>query len=255
MNVSVGGAESTSATQSAQPAQVIEDSLGAKKLGLGLGGVLDLNTQKRPVYTLPYYGADVETIESLTDLEVRRALRVYGGLVRRYDEASSLRMRLIRATRADYRPKQLTMEGVVISNRMNKSVVIAARRRAYASKIRLQYWRTRRFMAHDELDLCREGDRVVIRSCRPMSKRKYFVVVQNYGDPTYIGKDIRAEIVRKAAEEGVGVDPEGEGEGEGEVEGTAASAVTADDIGNSASETGAEAAGASASTSGDEEKR
>jgi len=88
---------------------------------------------------------------------------------------------------------------VVVSNKMDKSVVIASRRKAYAPKIKLQYWRTRRFMAHDELDLCREGDRVVIRSCRPLSKRKAFVVVKNFGDPTRLGEDHRAQVVADAA--------------------------------------------------------
>lgn len=171
-------------------------SLGAKKLDTCLPG---LDTKMRPVYQLPYYGAEESALDSLSDSAVTRILRLYGGLVRKYDPMETLRLRLLASTRADYREKQLTIEGVVVSNKMDKSVVIASRRKAYASKIKLQYWRTRRFMAHDELNLCREGDRVIIRSCRPLSKRKTFVVVRNFGDPTRLGDDNRAQVVADAA--------------------------------------------------------
>lgn len=48
-------------------------------------------------------------------------------------------------------------------------------------------------MAHDEFDLCREGDRVVIRSCRLMSRSKAHVVVQNFGSRTGAEGDDREE--------------------------------------------------------------
>lgn len=98
-------------------------------------------------------------------------------------------------TAASYRPSQLTIQGVVVSNKMDKSVVVAARRRAYVSKLQKHYFKTRRFMAHDEPNLCREGDHVVIRSCRLMSKRKSHIVVQNYGDPTRSGADERSIVL------------------------------------------------------------
>ena len=79
----------------------------------------------------------------------------------------------------------------MISDKMNKSVVVAVRRRKYVSKIKVWYEKTRRFKAHDERDLCREGDRVVIRSCRPLSKEKSHVVVVNFGDDRRAGKDER----------------------------------------------------------------
>lgn len=169
------------------------ESLGAKKLYLP-----PIISQKDPVYRLPYYGAPESEIASLSDEAVAKVLRLYAGLVRKFDSAEVLRERLLRATRANYLRGQLTMEGVVVSNKMNKSVVIASRRRAYASKLRLKYYRTRRFMAHDELDLCHEGDRVVIRSCRPLSKQKAFVVVENYGDPRRLGDETRADQVAAA---------------------------------------------------------
>jgi len=126
---------------------------------------------------------------------VEQALRAYGGLIRERDEPDVLRDRLRSLTRADYRPSQLTIEGVIVSDKMDKSVVVAARRKAFSTKLRVAYQKTARFMAHDELNLCREGDRVVIRSCRLMSKRKSHVVVKNFGDKTRAETDDRKVVI------------------------------------------------------------
>lgn len=155
----------------------------------------DYITQPKPAYTLPFYGATDEELNQLSDNLVRQALKSYGGLIRKTDEMHQLRERLRALTNASYRPSLLTIEGVVVSDKMNKSVVIAARRHAYSSKLRKAYLKTRRFMAHDELDLCREGDRVIIRSCRHMSKRKNHVVVQNFGDKTRAEGDDRKIVL------------------------------------------------------------
>src|SRR5439155_25368806 len=65
-----------------------------------------------------------------------------------------------------------TLEGVVISNRMQKSVVVRVERQVrhplYLKTIR----KSSKFMAHDEENKCRVGDRVVIRETRLISMRK-----------------------------------------------------------------------------------
>ena len=70
-----------------------------------------------------------------------------------------------------------TLEGVVISNRMEKSVVVRVQRQVrhplYLKTIR----KSTKFMAHDEENRCRVGDRVVIRESRPLSKNKHWRVV------------------------------------------------------------------------------
>jgi small subunit ribosomal protein S17 len=149
-------------------------------------------THELPVYTLPYYAAPESVLGALSDADVSRVLKAYGGLLRKRDTSVERRDRLERITR-----DRLTISGSVVSDKMDKSVVVAARRVAFAKKIRKEYAVTRRFMAHDEENMCREGDRVTIRSCRPMSRSKSHVVVRNYGDKTRIGTDDRAKILEE----------------------------------------------------------
>lgn len=92
------------------------------------------------------------------------------------------------------------MKGVVTSDKMQKSVVVAVKRPAYSTKLKKRFFKTKRFMAHDEFDLCREGDQVVIRNCRLMSRRKAFVVVENYGDRKWVGEDERAMRLKEKVE-------------------------------------------------------
>jgi len=68
-------------------------------------------------------------------------------------------------------------EGVVVSDKMNKSVVVAVERLVRHALYRKTLRRTTRFMAHDEKG-ARAGDRVRIREARPLSKRKRWEVVE-----------------------------------------------------------------------------
>lgn len=174
----------------------------------------DYRTQPKPVYKLPFYGAGDDVINNLSDMDAQRALKCYGGLVAKQDTGDDWRTRLRRATRSWHLPKQLTIRGTVVSNKMLKSVVVAARRPKWHKKLQMPYVRTKRFMAHDELNLCREGDDVVIRSCRPLSKRKTHVVVVNYGDKLAVGKDDRRIDLDKVHEHFNLIEVEGEAHAE-----------------------------------------
>jgi small subunit ribosomal protein S17 len=70
-----------------------------------------------------------------------------------------------------------TLEGVVVSNRMQKSVVVRVQRQVrhplYGKILR----KSSKYMAHDEENKCRVGDRVQISETRPLSKRKSWRVV------------------------------------------------------------------------------
>nr|YP_010032336.1 ribosomal protein S17 [Schizocladia ischiensis]QOW07543.1 ribosomal protein S17 [Schizocladia ischiensis] len=66
--------------------------------------------------------------------------------------------------------------GIIISNKMSKSVIVAVEyryRHPIYSKIVL---RTRRYMAHDEHNDCNIGDQVILQESRPLSKRKRWIV-------------------------------------------------------------------------------
>jgi small subunit ribosomal protein S17 len=72
--------------------------------------------------------------------------------------------------------RRRTMQGRVVSNKMQKTVVVAVetvRRHAlYGRNMR----RTTRFKAHDEENRCQVGDVVIIAESRPISKDKHWVV-------------------------------------------------------------------------------
>ena len=74
--------------------------------------------------------------------------------------------------------KQNTRIGFVTSNKMNKSVLVAVDRLVkhplYGKTLR----RTKKFMAHDEENQCKIGDKVKIEETRPMSKRKRWKVCE-----------------------------------------------------------------------------
>ncbi len=69
-------------------------------------------------------------------------------------------------------------EGTVISNKMDKSVVVALQRSVKHPKYGKFIKRTTKLHAHDEKNECREGDVVLIRECRPISKTKAWKVVE-----------------------------------------------------------------------------
>ncbi len=73
------------------------------------------------------------------------------------------------------RPKK-TQQGSVISNGMEKSVVVLVERKI-RHKLYGKYIRRRvKYMAHDAGDECNVGDTVIIEECRPLSKNKRWLV-------------------------------------------------------------------------------
>ena len=72
--------------------------------------------------------------------------------------------------------KKREVIGVVVRDKLDKGVVVAVERRvrdAVYGKIRR---RTTRFMAHDESNSAKVGDRVAMVVSRPLSRRKRFIV-------------------------------------------------------------------------------
>ena len=76
------------------------------------------------------------------------------------------------------RPRRKVREGIVVSSKMDKTVVVAVidlvRHRRYGKTLQ----RTKRLYAHDEANDAREGDRVRLAETRPMSRSKRWRVVE-----------------------------------------------------------------------------
>ncbi|MFN7088596.1 MAG: 30S ribosomal protein S17 [Candidatus Paceibacteria bacterium] len=74
--------------------------------------------------------------------------------------------------------KKRRLEGVVVSDKMQKTVVVAVERIKEHPKYKKRYKVTRRFKAHDEKNEYHVGDKVIIEECRPLSKEKRWRVVK-----------------------------------------------------------------------------
>ena len=66
--------------------------------------------------------------------------------------------------------------GLVVSDKMDKTVVVAIENRDSHQKYGKIVVTTRRYKAHDEENNCKEGDRVRIQETRPLSKTKRWQV-------------------------------------------------------------------------------
>ena len=66
--------------------------------------------------------------------------------------------------------------GKVVSDKMQKTVSVAVDRYKMIPKLRIRRKYTRKFMAHDEEELCRMGDLVMIVPCQRLSRHKHFMV-------------------------------------------------------------------------------
>ncbi|MFQ5705827.1 MAG: 30S ribosomal protein S17 [bacterium] len=68
--------------------------------------------------------------------------------------------------------------GKVVSNKMDKSVVIAVERLVRHPLYKKYYKKTSKFMAHDENNECQVGDVVKVMETRPLSKHKRWRLVE-----------------------------------------------------------------------------
>ena len=69
-------------------------------------------------------------------------------------------------------------EGLVVSAKMDKTVVVAVVDRVQHRRYGKTLQRTKRLYAHDETNDAREGDRVRVSETRPLSKQKRWRVVE-----------------------------------------------------------------------------
>jgi small subunit ribosomal protein S17 len=78
-----------------------------------------------------------------------------------------------------------TLTGRVVSNKMNKTITVLVERKVKHAMYGKYIKRSTKLHAHDEEQLCKEGDIVEISQCRPLSKTKSWrlhkIVTQSVG--------------------------------------------------------------------------
>jgi small subunit ribosomal protein S17 len=79
---------------------------------------------------------------------------------------------------AQIRNRRKVREGVVTSDKMDKTVVVRVQDLVRHPLYRRVIKRTAKFKAHDETNDCRAGDRVRIMEARPLSKEKCWRVIE-----------------------------------------------------------------------------
>jgi small subunit ribosomal protein S17 len=73
-------------------------------------------------------------------------------------------------------PKRI-LQGVVVSDKGEKTVVVLVERRVMHPIYKKFIKRSKKYMAHDETNAVKAGDSVKIRECRPLSRRKHWEVL------------------------------------------------------------------------------
>jgi small subunit ribosomal protein S17 len=73
-------------------------------------------------------------------------------------------------------PKRI-LQGVVVSDKMDKTIVVQVERRVMHPIYKKFVRRTKKYAAHDEANAHKVGETVRIQECRPISKRKRWEVV------------------------------------------------------------------------------
>ncbi|MDZ4288706.1 MAG: 30S ribosomal protein S17 [Prosthecobacter sp.] len=75
-------------------------------------------------------------------------------------------------------PVAKTRVGMVVSDKMNKTIVVEVERRVPHPQFKKIIRKTSKFYAHDEQEQAKVGDKVLISETRPMSKLKRWTLVE-----------------------------------------------------------------------------
>lgn len=103
-----------------------------------------------------------------------------------------------------------TITGVVVSDKADKTIVIASTTRKTHPIYKKQYSVTTKFIAHDENNEAKAGDKVIIVETRPISKRKHFALqkvvetarIQHIEEEAKVHKTVKkTDVVEEEGEE------------------------------------------------------
>jgi small subunit ribosomal protein S17 len=75
-------------------------------------------------------------------------------------------------------PGERLLTGKVVSNKMDKTIAVSVERLVKHPMYGKYVRRTTKLLAHDADNECKEGDTVSIKPCRPMSRRKSWMLVR-----------------------------------------------------------------------------
>ena len=78
-------------------------------------------------------------------------------------------------------PKRV-LTGRVVSDKTDKTITVLVERRVMHPLYKKFIRRSKKYAAHDDTNLCKEGDVVQIEECRPISARKSWVVIERNGE-------------------------------------------------------------------------
>ena len=74
-------------------------------------------------------------------------------------------------------PKRI-LSGVVVSSKSDKSIIVSVTRRIKHKLYKKIIRRTKKYHAHDEKNKFKEGEKVSIIECKPISKKKTWQVIE-----------------------------------------------------------------------------
>lgn len=69
-----------------------------------------------------------------------------------------------------------SLTGTVVSDKMDKTIVVRVERQLSHQKYKKQIKRSARYKAHDAANEAKMGDRVLIQECRPLSREKRWLL-------------------------------------------------------------------------------
>jgi small subunit ribosomal protein S17 len=88
------------------------------------------------------------------------------------------------------------LQGVVVSDKAHKTISVLVERRIMHPVYHKFVKRSKKYLAHDENRRAKIGDKVEIIECRPISKRKCWILV---GDELPVLGEKKAEVVKAPA--------------------------------------------------------
>ncbi|HOV92164.1 MAG TPA: 30S ribosomal protein S17 [Candidatus Kapabacteria bacterium] len=74
--------------------------------------------------------------------------------------------------------RKRVLQGIVVSDKADKTIVVKVERQIAHPLYKKYYKRRKKFMAHDERNEAKEGDKVRIQESRPLSAKKRWVLIE-----------------------------------------------------------------------------